>query len=309
VVQIALGPSDDQTKVVVEEWFRKHPWIYPNWIDVPAITAPDKEGKMGYGFEDARNASAAGLDDVTDWTLWIDTDEYLSGNLIRYAKRHAFDALAIHQSHFSVEPRGAVPQIDRPARMFRNRIGFECYGKVHEHFEKGRNNGPGWCHLVQDVDIGHTGYVNEETRRERFKRNFPLLEWDMKANPDRRLGKFLWLRDIVHRMRYHTERQENETATILAKEGIEWYEKYRDEMDSFGNGTGQGFTYYGECIKHMGRGLGFEISIKMTDPQKPEAGVRSAGFGGVADDPKAVSVVLEKMIKGEIDKRNSKYWR
>jgi hypothetical protein len=37
--------------------------------------------------------------------------------------------------------------------------------------------------------------------------------------------------------------------------------------------------------------------------------VRSAGFGGVADDPKAVSVVLEKMIKGEIDKRNSKYWR
>ncbi len=47
----------------------------------------------------------------------------------------------------------------------------------------------------------------------------------------------------------------------------------------------------------------------MSDPTKPEAGTRTATFGGVADDPKAVSVVMEKMIQGEIEKRNSKYWR
>ena len=303
VIQFAQGPSTDHTRLIVDQWLKEHPWLYTNWIDVPAIEAPV------FGFEDARNASVEGLDDITDWTLWIDTDEYVSGNLLRYAKRHAFDALAIHQHHFSCDPRGGVPQIDRPARMFRNRIGFVCLGKVHEHFEKGANNGPGFCHLLQDVDIGHTGYVNEGTRRERFLRNFPLLEWDIKANPDRRLGKFLWLRDIVHRMRYHTEQGQGDIATNLAKEGVEWYKTHRDEMDSFGNGTGQGFTYYGECLKALGRGLGFEVIIKMTDPSKPEAGSRTASFGGVADDPKAVSVVLEKMIKGEIEKRNSKYWR
>lgn len=309
VIQFAQGPSTDHTRLIVTQWVKEHPWLYTNWIDVDKISPPDQDGNGGFGFEDARNASVEGLDEITDWTLWIDTDEYISGNLIRYAKRHAFDALAIHQHHFTCDPRGAVPQIDRPARMFRNRIGFKCFGKVHEHFEKGENNGPGFCHLLQDVDIGHTGYVNEQTRRDRFLRNFPLLEWDMKANPDRRLGKFLWLRDIVHRMRYHTEKGQSEIATNLAKEGIQWYKDHRDEMDSFGNGTGQGFTYYGECLKHLGRGLNFEIMIKMSDPSKPEAGSRTASFAGVADDPQAVSVVMEKMIKGEIEKRNSKYWR
>ena len=309
VVQFAQGPSTDHTREIVDVWLKEHPWIYANWIDVPAIEPPDGKGKKGFGFEDARNASVAGLDDITDWTLWIDTDEYLSGNLIRYAQRHAFDSLAIHQHHFSCDPRGAVPQIDRPARMFRNGIGFKCYGKVHEHFEKGENNGPGFCHLVTTVDIGHTGYVNEMVRRERFGRNFPLLKWDMEVNPDRRLGKFLWLRDIVHRMRYHVEQGQGEIATNLAKEGIEWYKSNREEMDSFGNGTGQSFTYYGECLQQLGRGLSFEVHIKMADPSKPEAGTRTAQFGGIADDPKAVTVVLEKMIQAEIEKRNSKYWR
>ncbi len=316
VIQFAQGPSSDHTREIVDVWLKEHPWIYPRWVDaegnaggnVPKI-GPPTDDTPGFGFEDARNASVAGLDEITDWTLWIDTDEYVSGNLLRYAKRHAFDSMAIHQHHFACDPRGEKPQIDRPARMFRNGIGFVCLGKVHEHFEKGANNGPGFCHLIQDADIGHTGYVNEGTRRSRFERNFPLLEWDIKANPERRLGKFLWLRDIVHRMRYYQERGDGETSTNLAQEGIDWYEKHREDMDSFGNGTGQSFTYYGECLALMGRGLGFEVLIKMTDPTNPKAGSRNASFQGVSDDPKAVSAVLEKMIKGEIEKRGSKYWR
>lgn len=308
VIQFAQGPSTDHTREMVERWLSEHPWIYPRWLDVERIHPPGEHGD-GFGFEDARNASVVGLDEVTDWTLWIDTDEYLSGNLIRYAHRHAFDALAIHQHHFTVDPRGEPTQIDRPARMFRNRLGFVCYGKVHEHFEKGHDNGPGYCHLLQDVDIGHTGYVNEGVRRDRFTRNFPLLEWDLKVNPNRRLGKFLWLRDIVHRMRYHQEQGDGDTATNLAHEGLDWYKQYRDEMDSFGNGTGQAFAYYGECLKILGRGLDFEVTIKMSDPTKPEAGSRNANFSGVADSSEDVAAVLEKMIAPEIEKRGSKYWR
>ncbi|MEE8606704.1 MAG: methyltransferase domain-containing protein [Nitrospiraceae bacterium] len=309
VLQIALGPSTDMTKVMVEGWLEKHPWIYPNWIDVPRIGPPGKYDEEGFGFDDARNASVAGLDGITDWTFWIDTDEYLSGNLRKYATRHAFDAMAIHQHHFSCDPRGQPAQIDRPARMYRNGVGFTCMGKVHEHFEKGVNNGPGYCHLIQDVDIGHSGYINEDTRRARFDRNFPLLEWDRKTNPERKLGKFLWFRDIVHRMRYHQEINQPEVAGNLSKEGIEWYEEHRDAMDSFGNGTTHAFAYYGECLKMQGRGLGFDIMIKMTDPSKPDAGTRNASFGGVADDPDQLKDILDKMVRGEIEKRNSKYWR
>lgn len=308
VIQFAQGPSKDNTRQVVERWLTERPWIYPRWIDVPKIEAP-KDGKGGYGFEDARNASTKDFDEITDWTLWIDTDEYVSGNLLRYAHRHAFDSLAIHQHHFTVEPRGTGAQIDRPSRMFRNRLGFIAYGKVHEHFEKGKDNGPGFCHLLQDVDIGHTGYVNEDTRRERFLRNFPLLQWDMEANPNRRLGKFLWLRDIVHRMRYHQERGEDEIASKLSGEGVEWYKANRDDMDSFGNGTGQAFEYLGECLRIQGKGLGFEILIKMSDPTKPEAGARNASFGGISDDADVVAEILKKMIAPEIEKRGSKYWR
>ncbi len=308
VMQFAQGPSTDHTREIVERWLKEHPWIYSKWIDVAKIQPPS-EGVEGFGFEDARNASVTDLDKITDWTLWMDTDEYLSGNLKRYASRHAFDAMAIHQHHFSCDPRGEKPQIDRPARMFRNGVGFVCHGKVHEHFEKGKNNGPGFCHLLQDVDIGHTGYVNEEIRRQRFIRNYPLLQWDRKANPDRKLGKFLWFRDIVHRMRYHFERGDQEKAVNLANEGLEWYEKYRADMDSFGNGTTQAFAYYGECLKLLGRGLGFEVLIKMSDPTNPKSGGRTAQFGGVADDPAQLTAILEKMVKGEIEKRNSKYWR
>lgn len=320
VIQFAQGPSTDNTRAYVNAWLEDHPWIYANWIDVPAIHAPaninkEEVGKGeeapedGFGFEDARNASCEGLDNITNWTLWIDCDEYVSGNMQRYVGRHAFDSLAIHQHHFSVEPRGTVPQIDRPARLFRNGVGFRCYGKVHEHFEKGANKGPGWCHLTTGLDIGHTGYVNEETRRQRFLRNFPLLQWDRLANPDRRLGKFLWFRDIVHRMRYHAERNEGERASSLAHDGIKWYDKYREEMDSFGNGTTHAFGYYGECLKLLGRGLAFEVMIKMSDAAQEAKGGRTAQFSGVADDPAHLQAVLGKMVKGEIEKRNSKYWR
>jgi 2-polyprenyl-3-methyl-5-hydroxy-6-metoxy-1,4-benzoquinol methylase len=307
IMQFAQGPSNDHTRQVVTRWLSEHPWIKARWVDVPKIHAPTEDSD-GFGFEDARNASVEGLDHITDWTLWIDTDEYLSGNLSRYCRPHAFDALAIHQHHFTCDPRGTPAQLDRPARLFRNRKGFVCYGKVHEHFEKGKNGGPGYCHLAQDIDIGHPGYVNETVRRSRFSRNFPLLEWDRKANPSRKLGIFLWFRDIVHRMRYYEENGRRDLAGMLAKEGVEFYAKHSDDMDAFGNGTAQAFAYYGECVRYLGGGLEFEIGIKMKETGENQP-TQAMTFNGVANDPKALSRVLEKIVTPEIEKRNSKYWR
>ncbi len=304
VIQFAQGPSSDMTRERVATWLTQHPWIYARWFDVQKVHPPGDEGK-GFGFCDARNASIKGM--PTSWVLWIDTDEYLSGDIRKYTRDHAFDAMAIHQHHFTCDPRGAPTQIDRPARLYRNDKGFKCYGKVHEHFEITPNGGPGYCMLINDVDIGHTGYVNESVRRSRFLRNFPLLEWDRKTNPDRKLGKFLWFRDIVHRMRYFQETNRPDLVGKMAEEAIEFYLEHRDHMDCFGQGTFQAYAYYGEALRILGRGLDFEVNVKMTDPETGHA--RTMSFGGITADPNDLTAVVHKIVDPELKKRNSRYWR
>jgi 2-polyprenyl-3-methyl-5-hydroxy-6-metoxy-1,4-benzoquinol methylase/glycosyltransferase involved in cell wall biosynthesis len=314
VIQFAQGPSTDSTREVAERYFDKHaPWVIRRWFDVPAIQAPplNEDGEaigVGFGFEDARNKSCEGLDEIVDWTLWIDTDEYLSGNIRRFMKDHAFEGFAIHQHHFTVDPRGEPAQIDRPARLFRNRRGFKCYGKVHEHFETGPGEGPGHCHLLTSVDIGHAGYVNEDTRRLRFERNFPLLCWDMTANPKRKLNKFLWFRDMIHRMRYNMDKGDTERAVFLAKKSIEYYNEHRNDMDSFGNGTFQAFAYLGEAHKLLGKGLGVRVQVQIFDVEDPSQ-THSTQFEGIATDSEQVNVMMSKLLDGEIEQRGSKYWR
>ena len=310
VIQFAQGPSTDRTREYVDAWLRDRPWITARWFDVPKISV-DLQGEKvldAYGFEDARNASVAGLEDVVDWVLWIDTDEYVSGDFRRYLRDNAFDSYSIHQHHFTCDPRGAPAQIDRPARLFRTGRGFKCYGMVHEHFEKGPNGGPGYCHMLQDVDIGHTGYVNEGVRRDRFNRNFPLLVADRDRNPNRRLGKFLWFRDLIHRMRYYAEQKRPDIARGLALEAVEYYEVNREAMDSFGNGTFQGLGYYGEAKRFLGRGVEVTVQVNMKDLGDQGPG-RTASFSVVTEQSEPISHVIRKMLQPEMDKRSSKYWR
>jgi hypothetical protein len=87
--------------------------------------------------------------------------------------------------------------------------------------------------LLPDVDIGHPGYVNEAVRQARFHRNLPFLHWDHQDNPDRKLHKFLWLRDLIHTMRF--ERDEKKRRA-LAEEARSWYNEHREDMATFGPG-------------------------------------------------------------------------
>ena len=110
-VQFAMGPSTDRTRELIEQFFADHPHMQHNIIDVPKITPslkhPDTgEWSEGYGFDDARNASTEGLD-AFDWIFWMDTDEYLSGNIGRYLRGNCLDAYLIPQHHFTTQPRGA----------------------------------------------------------------------------------------------------------------------------------------------------------------------------------------------------------
>lgn len=293
VIQIALEESSDDTRETIMDFALDHPWIYVEIIDRPAIKPRE------YGFDDARNASIKNC--PTDWILWIDTDEFITGDrLCFYAKDNACDSYAIHQHHFSVEPRGAQNQMDRPARMFRNNGKFTFYGKVHEHAELGPNGGPGYSSLLPDVDIAHIGYEDEQTRMRRFFRNFPFLEWDREVNPDRKLGNYLWLRDMIHRMRNFHSQGNIPAAQQMAFEAIEYYEKIWEDLERFGEGVHISLAYYGEAMRYLDRGMPVNAMFDL-DGNK-------ITLTSQVEDMKIVTRVVDSLVNKELEKKKSKYW-
>lgn len=290
ILQIAYGPSQDHTKEFVRDWANERGWIDYREIDVPRIEAKK------FGFDDARNASLEGIE--TDWILWIDCDEYLSMSISPYLRDNAFDCYSIHQHHFTCEPRGAPAQLDKPARIIRNLPDYKFYGKVHEHAERKFNHGPGYTFLISDIDIGHTGYVNDQTRMGRFQRNFPLLEWDREVYPDRKLGKYLWLRDMIHKLRLTPDQN---IKKQLAEDSIAWYEKYMDDFTGVGGGHfhNQALSYYSEALIFLNQGLKVRIALDCEGQQ--------AQYEGAFKSAKDAVSIAAKGLKEQFDIKKSRY--
>lgn len=301
VLQIAIGPSTDHTVEYVGRWAEEHPWIDFRWVMVPKICAPG-EGDKGeaFGFDDARNASLKGVD--TDWILWIDSDEYLSGvTMGGYCRNNAFDSYALFQHHFTCEPRGNPAQLDKPARLIRNNHGFEFYGKVHEHAEIGYNGGPGFVMVLSDMDIGHTGYVNEQVRMSRFSRNYPLLEWDRELFPERKIGGYLWLRDMMHRVHILDQMGDKKQAIQLAEEAIQFYRSNIEDWGGVGGGMNQNsaLAYYSSALEYLQ--LGAVVSITMAFE-----GQEANYVGRFLDTEEALNLAT-KGLKEQFELVNNRY--
>lgn len=293
-VQIAHGPHTDDTKAVVEKWMKKHPWISYTGIDVPKIEA------WKFGFDDARNVSAQGLATDFDWMLWIDTDEYLSGDIRKYLRGNHLDGYLLPQHHFTVSPRGAPLQIDRPARLVRTTSGFRALGHIHEHFEVPAG-GPGQCIMLPDIDIGHTGYVNEDVRKDRFVRNFPFLEWDHASEGgQRKLHSFLWLRDIIHRMRYAVQHGNPAQAMSLANEAVAYYNEKQADMAVFGPGIAMSLQYMSEVYTMLNRGIPIKLAISLDD--------RSTELTGRFESYAQLENLLKQTVEPEFTERLSRYY-
>jgi glycosyltransferase involved in cell wall biosynthesis len=210
------------------------------------------------GFETPRNETLKHI--TSDWILWIDSDEVLlrGENLRKYLRDNIYNGYSIKQHHFSAVPPNIFTP-DLPIRVFRTDRDIKWYGIVHEHCEIELNESIKASNLISDVDIGHDGYLTEGIRRKRFDRNYKLVLRDREKYPERRLGKFLKIRDDVHVVRYTLEENKGILTTDLIKICEEIIEDVRKDflgkddhfqMDALG--------FYSEALRILNRG--FEIS-------------------------------------------------
>ena len=211
-----------------------------------------------FGFEGPRNVSISAAD--TDWIGWIDTDEELirPDNFEKYLRRNMFNGYAIRQWHFSIQPPNAFKP-DLPVRVFRNGLGIQFIGKIHEHPEIRVNEGVTPATVVSDVDIAHDGYFVEEGRRKKFMRNIGLMKADRKKYPHRMLGKFLWLRDLMHLSRYDLEATGGRLTPGVVTRCQEAISLYEEEFLGKANlYAEEGLDYYSEALRILN--IGFDVT-------------------------------------------------
>ena len=255
IIGVDRGTTDRTRDIATE---------YAKGFTDPAELVWDIPSPTETGFDAARNTVIARA--TADWILWIDADETLHfpEALPKYLRHNQFNAYAMAQNHFTVQPPG-VMKVDYPTRLFRNYKGIRFFGVVHEHPELELNKGVGAAMLIHDALIAHNGYTTEKVRRQRFQRNISLLVRDRETYPDRKLGKFLWLRDMAQMCGYELETNGGEVTLAMrkrAEEGVRMWEQlldageYRMAID--------GLDFYSTCVNIATNGQGgVDIGFKL----------------------------------------------
>lgn len=262
-VVIAVDPTTtDRTREVIQDLESDYRWKPFKVVDgLHALEA---------GFDAARNRSiehASG-----DWILWLDADEEVRApwNIWKYLRPSQHKAFGFPQVHYSADP-DQVLTTDYPCRLFRNRCGIKFYGLVHEHPEVEPGKAIPHSALRFDVKFLHNGYVDEEVRRARFVRNYPLLLRDIEKYPERSLNKFLLLRDIAQKLMFEHEQTRGvivEGQREEAEKGIELFERIvekdpvRMALDSL--------RYYSHCVETLGVGFDAEVSFRCAKQMAPD---------------------------------------
>lgn len=279
------------------------------------------------GFETPRNESIAPA--RGDWILWLDSDEELLQweQVPKYLRPNAFEGYALSQHHFSADPPQAL-KVDLPVRLFRrygdgvphwtNVNGFPTFhpgqrfrfaGVVHEHpggppdYIEGVNP----VVVLSDVHAAHGGYLTEQARRKRFQRNWPLMVADHAKYPARVLGKFLWMRDLSHHMRYFMEQNNGQPTAECVPFAEEicrvWERTFSERSDPF---AVDALGYVSIALQILGRGIDIE---HRTVARKPEISGDEAviiEFNGRVPSREC----YERMVRaraGELERWEGKY--
>ena len=265
VDEIVIGvdkTTKDRTRQVLEDLREDFKWK-PFFIF-------EMESALVSGFDEARNQTLKFANG--DWIMWCDADEEVQQpwNLWKFLRYSQVDGVGFPQIHYSTNP----PQVlttDYPIRLFRNNGAIRFYGVVHEHpeFEPGKSVPRA---LVRpDVQFLHSGYVDEETRRARFRRNLPLLHRDLEKFKDRGLNKYLWLRDIAQQLQFELEQTGGhivEGQVERAMEGIKLYEKMIDSDNI--RMVVDALKYYTHCVQMTGKGFKATVQFGAANPTAPD---------------------------------------
>jgi glycosyltransferase involved in cell wall biosynthesis/2-polyprenyl-3-methyl-5-hydroxy-6-metoxy-1,4-benzoquinol methylase len=253
---------------------------------------------MQYGFDVPRNESIKNA--IGDWILWIDADEELlqAHNLGKYLRNNVYKGYSIKQHHFSAAPPNAFKP-DLPVRLFRNRKGVSFRGSLHEHPETALNEGIGFSTILGDVDISHIGYLTEDVRIDRFQRNLPLLKMDREKYPDRVLGKFFLLRDLLHMSRYTLEQRKGQiTPEIISwcRQAVELYQiEFLGKTLIMGN---EALQYYSDANSILGQGVevAWNIHINKEQADLGKAANYKARFTNKEDIKNFFNSLLERGV-------------
>lgn len=224
------------------------------------VTLPTVES-LKEGFAGARNEvlrQASG-----DWFLWIDADERMiyPEQLRKYLDAHLFHGFALHQKHLYLD---MPPSYDTPVRLFRRRLDIQFYGCVHEQPQMGDCNGDITPALEPfDLEIAHTGYLSESTRRHKMlQRNLPLLARDQDVFPDRMLGKVLVLRDYVNLADYDREEARGAMTEKAQRAYLEAIRLFIAHFDDPANKFHKlARPFYESALRAVGAGWEFEMAL------------------------------------------------
>ena len=263
---------------------------------------------MKQGFDNARNET---IDTASmDWILWIDADETIEyADIIpQYLRNNCYNGYAIAQNHFAAEPAGLL-KTDYPVRIFRNNKDIKFYGHIHEHPELLMNSGVGKVCIMPKVAIMHTGYGTEMVRRERFKRNWPLMQEDHKRHPERILGRFLWIRDLAHCIRYNLEMNDRRIKPDDIDNSLKIVDEWR-ELVKTGNDRyiKESIQYYTEAVNVLTQGKGIEFGIAM-DASKFNGGIQpQEAVKGMFLNEGDIDLLLTHLKKTVFEKFQGKYY-
>lgn len=305
VDEIIIGvdkTTTDETFEIISKYSPKHraPFIP---IQVFHINSP-----VEIGFDAARNLTTARA--TKQWILWADSDETLvSGQkLPKYLRNNGWDGYGIPQHHFAVEPLGVL-STDYPVRLYRNVPEVKFLGVVHEHPTKMSdiNGGVGHAWVIHELHFAHPGYATEPVRRERFRRNITLMARDREENPNRILGKFLWIRDLALMCRF--ELQDNGARSTpdmrqKAMMGLELWEKALDEDGEHPQTIRMirdHLEFYDTLVNVMDTGFTFKMKLssgrEASAPQLEQVPELSARFLNKRHLDKFLSLVIDSEVK------------
>lgn len=256
------------------------------------------------GFDAARNAIMEHV--KHDWLLWLDSDEVLDKPwcLAKYLQDSPIEAFALPQHHLAAEPAGLL-KTDYPARLFRNGKGFRFFGLVHEHPEKGLNGGLGRAVKITDTAIMHQGYPNENIRRRRFARNWPLLQRDRVRYPQRPLGQMLWLRDLTHLMRYQLEQQQKPIG--LAQQIVRFWQETFVPKASLQLML-EALPYYSEAVRYLHGQNAVEIKLSLLTGKAFVSNNAAQNVHGYFADVSAAHTFLKHVFDNSLNDFDDKYF-